>query len=1079
GQPCKNGKLACGSGPVCTATTNKGAGTGCGTDQVCNSVGTCLACVQDGPCTPTSNTCNAGQMDCATGPNCVNTGLAAPDGATCDGPGTYNFCVSGSCEACQNGNPCIPTNLCHKGTLNCGTAPPTCNDTLQNADDGVICGDNKSCISGSCVDNDRTLSITSATPGAVPIDAPFTTVSVKLVDKDNLPISGTPISVVPSAGAFAQASNTNASGVSQVSGRVGRAIGTHTFTISAPGAASVQFTVDSVAPTAKNIFTLVNVNHLSGIATPGPGTVSKLYYDVSAVAAATDGTLYFSAYCAVFKLSTEGVLTRIAGDASETCGDTGDSGLATGARVYYVTGLAIDEENEYLYLADSYNYRVRQIDLSTTRPSAGKIFAFAGGGANTGAPYGDGGPADAAYMYPSGVAVAPNGDVYISDNTSNRIRKVDFVTSEITTAIPNGTCDASNPVTLSDCGGPGDGCGMAWDKDGKLFISGYLCVHGIGSFKGIARVEANGSLVHLAGNTGTNVAEDGAAKSATFVYSPAIAFDKAGNLYVTSRDEDRVRRIDAATQHIDTVAGTGTAGFSGEYGLGTAAQVNFPSSIAFDGAGNLYIADSQNWAIRSLWAQGDTVAPTCKLAILQGAGQTVKVDAPFAALAVRLTDGANVAIQGVDVAWKRFDGETGSGLGSTGLTSTLNTTNAQGNSSMTGRVGLATGDYKFQASYSDLHGTPATDSPQTFTVAAEAPAAGIIFPVMNYVHQSGLGGVPGPATFARMQSYTLGVQAGSDGTIYAADGCAVYAITPSGEASVFAGTPGSCTFAGDSGPAAGAKLYYPYGMALDETAGYLYIADNGNQRIRMVSLTSGVIDTLAGGGSVTTDPFGDGGPAVDANIGGITSVSVDGDGNVYIPDPTHHRIRKVDALGNIDVWLDGTSPSGCTNGVVSLNYIDQYGSAVRFNADGSAYISGHICEGTSTSSTLGIILRSADGNTFTRIAGLSGGITTENADAIATAIPAMGDFVVEGNGNLVFSTYGNHMLRRISGGKVNTIGGIATNNGYGAVGDVSANAGNYVAASTVRFYNPLKLAVTPTGHLLVADEYNYTIRMIW
>jgi hypothetical protein len=105
---------------------------------------------------------------------------------------------------------------------------------------------------------------------------------------------------------------------------------------------------------------------------------------------------------------------------------------------------------------------------------------------------------------------------------------------------------------------------------------------------------------------------------------------------------------------------------------------------------------------------------------------------------------------------------------------------------MTGRVGLVTGNYNVTASYTDIHGTAATDSPGTFTVAAEAPAAGTIFPVMNYVHTSGLGGVPGPATYAKMQSYTLGVQVASDGTIYAADSCAVYAITPQGPTSAFA-----------------------------------------------------------------------------------------------------------------------------------------------------------------------------------------------------------------------------------------------------------------------------------------------------
>jgi sugar lactone lactonase YvrE len=988
--------------------------------------------------------------------------------------------VAGVCAACSNSTACIPSNPCHRGTLNCQTEPPTCNDTQVNATDGTVCGDDKSCISGECVTNDRTLTITSAEPPAVPVDGPFATVSVKLVDKDNVPVPGTAVTVTASAGAYAQASNTNASGVSQVSGRVGRAVGSHTFTVTAPGASSVQFTVNAVPPTDDHIFTLINVNHLSDQATvPGPGTISKLYYEVPAIAAATDGTLYVSAYCAVFKLSPGGVLTRVAGNATETCGNTGDSGPATSAQVYYVSGLALDEDNEFLYLADYYNNRIRQIDISTDRPSAGKIFGFAGGGANTGAPYGDNGPADGAYVTPANVAVGPNGDVYISDVTSSRIRKVD-ASSTITTFLANSPCDANGPLKLYDCAGTTNACDMAWDKDGKLFISGTFCGGGLSSFNGIARVEADKSLVHIAGAPGSaNAAEGGVATSATFAYAPRIAFDKAGNLFLTSRNEHRVRRIDAADWHITTVAGNGTAAYAGDYVIGSSAQVNQPSDLAFDASGHLYFSDSANYAVRGLWSRGDTVAPTAKLAKVLGTGQSVKVDQAFSALSVKLTDGANSPIQGVDVRWRRL--ETGSGLGATGVASTTSKTNAQGNSSMTGRVGLATGDYTFEASYSDIHGTPATDSPQVFTVGATAPDAGTIFAIMNYTHTSAQGGLPGPATFAKMQSSTYGIQAHSNGTIYVSDYCAVYEITPRGEARVFAGTPVSCGFAGDSGPAAGARLYYPHGMAIDEEEGILYIADNGNQRIRMVSLETGVINTLAGGGNVATEPFGDGGDATEANIGSVTSVTVGPGGLVYFPDPAHHRIRVVNPVtGIISTWLDGAFPAGCTQGVVSFYSVDNYGSAVRFNADGSAYISGQICQGTTTNSTLGIVLRSANGSTLTRIAGVYNGVTTENADATATTFPDLGDFVVESNGNIVVSMYTYHRLRRINlaTGKITTIAGDGTA-GYALPGDVSPEPGAYQPASSVRMSYPLKLAVHPAGHLLIAEQYNYVARMIW
>jgi hypothetical protein len=1074
GQPCKNGTMACSSGPLCQASGNKSAGAECGTDQVCTSNGTCASCVQDGACTPT-NVCHQGQQDCAAGPNCVDTQLAGNEGMSCQGNATYNFCTAGSCVACQNGNACVPTNPCHKGTLNCATNPPTCNDSNANATDGLACGDDKSCISGACLTNDRVLTVTS---GAVPdtaIDNSFTSVTVHLVDGNNANVAGAAVTVVPSAGAYAVASAaTNAQGNAQISGRVGRAVGSYKFTVSAPGATAIEFSVNAIAPAAKSIFTAVNVNHLPGVATPGAGTVSKLNYQARAVAAATDGTLYIADQYSVFQLTPQGVLSRLAGDPNGSYGNTGDTGPGTSAKLSTLTGLALDEANGFLYVADQGNVRVRQIELSS-----GFIYGYAGGGANGGKPWGDGGPADSAYLSPSGVSVAPNGDLYISDQTSGSIRKVDYNSGVITTAVPaTAGCNSNGATTLYSCGGWGDACSVAWDKAGKMFISGYMCGNGNSYFRGVARVEGNGSLSLVAGSDVVNVAEGGAALTAGFTYSPYLAFDKGGNLFLATHYDHRVRRIDAATTKITTVAGTGTAGFSGDYAVGSAAAVNYPTTLAFDGAGNLHFADATNYAIRTIYGIGSSTVPTATLATTGGTGQTVKRDAAFSALTVKLTDSTPANISGASIQWKRL--ETGSGLSASGADSVASKTGAAGTTSMTGRVGLATGAYKFEASYNDIHGTPVSGSPQTFTVTAADPVAGHIFAIQNYVHTTGLGGYPGPATFAKLQQYVFGVAVASDGNMYVSDQCAVYKISPRGEVEAFAGTPGGCGFSGDSGPALGAKLYYPEALALDETRKVLYIADNNNQRVRMVDLTTGVIDTLAGGGSVSVAPFGDGGPATDANIYYPTAVSVGPDSLVYIPDYGHSKIRVVDPeTGIITTWLAGNTT--CVMGTVSLYSVSTYGTAVRFAANGDAYVSGNLCQGTTTNNTQAIALRAANG-TMTRIAGLYNGVATENADATASLITAMSDFIFDENGDIVMAMSSDDTLRRITmtTGKLNTIAGDGTGTaGYALPTDVSAEPGAYVPATGARLNNPFKIAIWPGNHIIVADEYNYAARMIW
>ncbi|MDF3065341.1 MAG: repeat containing protein, partial [Polyangiaceae bacterium] len=1081
---CRTGTWACAAGPVCNPTGNKAAGTECDTGKVCDSAAKCVACVADGACEPT-NECHQGKQECANGPNCVDTELPATDGTSCAGSAPFNFCASGVCAACQNGASCVPSaNPCHKGTLNCATNPPTCNEQQANVVDGLVCGDNKSCISGACVTNNRVLTVTSGAVADVAVNAPFANVSVKLVDANNTPLQGVAITVVPAAGAYAVAGNTGATGISQVSGRVGRAVGSYKFTVSAPGASSVEFTAKAVAPNAKDIFTLVNANKLpsGGATVPGAGSVSKLSTEARAVASASDGTLYIASHCAVYKLTPAGVLTRIAGQGTasgDSCSSTtGSSGAGTSVQFNYVYGLALDEPRGYLYIADYYNYRVWQLDLAT-----GSILTFAGdkNAANVN-PWGDGGPADSAYITPSGVSVAPNGDVYISDYGTGRLRKVDSVTGIITSVfIPSTTCSSTGPLQFARCYDYGNACSVAWDKDGKMFLSAYLCGDGeASSFNGVARVEADKSLVRLAGGYGTeSPAEGGTATSAKFTYAPAIAFDKAGNLYLANRGGDRVHRVDALTTRITTIAGTGTAGFTGDYVAGNTAQVNKPTTLAFDDAGNLYFADATNLAVRAIWGVGTSTAPTGTLAKVAGTGQTVKLDAPFAPITVKLTDSANANISGVNVRWKRSETATGSGLagGAIALTST---TNASGNATQTGRVGLAPGNYTFEASYNDIHGVPVTGSPQVFSIAAEAPASGIVFPLMNYVHVStgGTTGVPGPAAFAKPNSYALGVAAAADGTMYVADTCAVYKISPRGEISLFAG--GTCGFSGDSGPAAGAKVSNVYALALDETRGYLYIADYSNARVRMVSLSTGNIDTLAGGGSVNAEPYGDNGQGADANIGNPSSVSVDANGLVYVPDYNHNRIRVINPeTGIVTTWLMGNT-AACVQGTVRLRYVPQFNAIVRFKADGDAYIAADFCQGATTNATQAIVLRAKATGALTRIAGLYQGATTEGADAAASLLPDLSDFDIEADGNLVLAMYTNHRIRRINmaTGKINTLIGDGTV-GYAGAGDVSSEPGAYVPATSARVNHAWKIAAVPGGHVLFSDWYNATVRMIW
>ncbi|MEO8593304.1 MAG: hypothetical protein ABI759_08280 [Candidatus Solibacter sp.] len=258
------------------------------------------------------------------------------------------------------------------------------------------------------------------------------------------------------------------------------------------------------------------------------------------------GNFYFtdSGLQRVRKVGTNGILTNYAGSGApgvSSTGFSGDGGPATAAKLNNPVGLAVDAQGN-IYVADLNNQRVRKID------TLGIINTIAGSGtvnANLGTPggfSGDGGPATSARLNaPHGVGVDAAGNVYIADTTNYRIRKVarDGIIS---------TVAGTGEITLPFLNNLGDG---------------------------------------------------GPATRATLIPWDVKA-DAAGNLYISDWLGHRIRKVDAATGIITTVAGTGTAGFSGDRGAASSAAINAPTGLTVDSQGNVYFADSLNHRIRKI-----------------------------------------------------------------------------------------------------------------------------------------------------------------------------------------------------------------------------------------------------------------------------------------------------------------------------------------------------------------------------------------------------------------------------------------------------------------------------------------------
>ena len=491
----------------------------------------------------------------------------------------------------------------------------------------------------------------------------------------------------------------------------------------------------------------------------------------------------------------------------------------------------------------------------------------------------DGGPAVEAGLYnPSGVAVDGAGNLYIADTFNHRIRKVDS-TGTITTIAGTGELGFSGdggPAVEAELYNP---YGVAVDGAGNLYIADTFNDR-------IRKVDSSGVITTIAGTGERGFSGDEGPAVEAWLYNPyGVAVDGAGNLYIADTFNHRIRKVDS-TGTITTIAGTGEFGFSGDGGPAVRAALYFPSGVAVDGAGNLYIADTSNHRIRKVDATGT-------ITTIAGTGERGFGGDEGPATTARLTFPRGVAVDG---AGNLYIADTSNHrIRKVDATGTITTIAGTGERGFGGDEG------------------PATTARLTFPLGVAVDSAGGLYIADTYNHrirkvdstgtittiagtgEFGFGGDGGPAVEAGLRN-PYGVAVDGAGNLYIADtdNHRIRKVDSTGTITTVAGT-GERGFGGDGGPATAAQLAPPAGVAVDG-AGNLYIADRGNHRIRKVDST-GTITTVAGTGERGFG--GDGGPAEQARLDSPHGVAVDSAGNLYIVDRGNHRIRKVDSAGVI------------------------------------------------------------------------------------------------------------------------------------------------------------------------------------
>ncbi|MFQ5450827.1 MAG: hypothetical protein ACE5E9_09365 [Nitrospinaceae bacterium] len=595
--------------------------------------------------------------------------------------------------------------------------------------------------------------------------------------------------------------------------------------------------------------------------------------------------------------------------------------------------------------------------------------------------------------------------------------------------------------------------GIAVDGEGNIYISRR-------EHNKINRIDPEGKMILYAGTGSSGYKGDGGPAVEAQLRTPAgLVVDKQGNLYIADRENHVIRKVDTRGI-ITTVAGMGTAGFSGDGGPATQAQFNLPSGVALDSKGNLYIADRSNNRIRVVNKKGiiTTFAGNGKDGYHGDAGPALKatLDKPFG-LAIDKKDNLYIADRGNNRIRK---------VNPNGIITTIA---GDGGFFFIGDNGPA-----YRASIAGPTDVALDDQGNLYIADRNNNRIRVVDPqgMIRTVAGTGQQDYNGDSELARDTNLYLpfGVAVDNQGQVLVIDRShyRIRRINPkTGKVITVAGN-GLKKFAGDGGPAAGSNLNFPHGMVTD-SKGNLIFSDEGHYRIREIT-PDGIIDTIAGTGH--RGNVGDGIPALKASLYGVSSLTVNSKDEIFLVSPSGFIsiIRKIDRKGIIHEFLNTSNPKylaalkASRSKAVAMKskiaVMTQF-SDITFDGKNNLYIADRINHQIRMVDTKGNITNFA-GTGESDYFG-DGGPAKQAAFRDPQAL------VADKAGNLFIADTANNRIRKIDpNGIVSTIAGNGTHE-YSGDGGPALEAG-------IRSMDDL--ALSPSGELYIAGAYTNRIRKI-
>jgi len=689
---------------------------------------------------------------------------------------------------------------------------------------------------------------------------------------------------------------------------------------------------------------------------------------------------------AVKKVTPAGVVTTFAGMAgivgSKDGPTTTDS--STTARFNYPQAIARDTVSGKFYVADTGNHTIRVVTAD------GTVSTLAGTVGTSGSTNTNDTGAAVTFYSPTGLAVDSSGNIYVADTNNNEIRRI-TPGGTVTTFAGQTTAGAADGTgTAAQFSNPR---GLAFDSAGNLYVADTANYT-------IRKITPAGVVSTFAGIAGTTGAADGPAASATFYLPTGLAFDSAGNLYVSDRGNDVIRMITP-----DGTVGTigGQIGGSGSLdGVGDNARFNAPASLAVDGAGNLYIADTNNSTLRKGTLQSSTDGTGSGLSTFRGATAPsggsygigdlwYKTDSSDKVVAVYRWDGT----QWVDI--------TGSTAG-------------DGTTYLLHPVGLA-----LDAANGNLYVADTGNHVIKKIVLSSSV-------ISTFAGTSGtVGSTDGTGTAATFNSPSGLVWDATNSLLYVADtgNATIRKITSAGVVTTYAGSPSQR--GNQDGTGTAAYFSAPTSIVMDSSSN-LYVTDAGAATIRLIN-TSAAVTTFAGKAMTVGEADGVGAAGRFTYPTGLT---IDGTGNLYVTDTYSSTVRSVTSGAIVGTVAGAAGISGYYDGVAYDAFLNLPRGIAYSSSTGYFYVA---------DTANNIIRRVSSGGLVSTVAGVAGVSGSKNSADGTPLFSQPQGIVADGSGTLYVADTGNSSIRKIAADGTVTTLSLTASSGGGDNGGGSGGGG--------------------------------------